>query len=293
MSEIKVLKGKDGWLFLQNDSNKIIDQITNKISYDKYHAFRFRINHQLRHGFLKEHKIKYFSFIIPNKEIVYAKYLPDGIIVSEERMTRRLEKEMQEYNLDYFNYILTPLLESEDKIFHTYRKGDTHWNQYGAFIFYKNLMNIINKQNNNLFVLSFDDIEFQKKNVKGDLISKLSGEVLDEDIIGMVKKASVELIYNNQVHNTGSLKIYENKKHLNYPKVVVFRDSFTTWMEHFIAESFSQTVFVHQANLDYKLIEKFSPDFVISIQIERFAIGVPCDVLGALQSQNEAKKRNQ
>jgi len=291
MSNLKILKGQDNWLFLQNDSNSIIDQITNKIPYDKYHTFRFRINHQLRHGYLKEQNIQYFAFIIPNKEIVYAQYLPDDIIVSEERMTRRLEKEMKDYSLDYFNYIVMPLLETKDKIFETYRKGDTHWNQYGAFIFYQNFMNIINN-NNDLSILSFNDIEFKIVKVKGDLISKLSDDILDEDVIGTIKEASAELVYNNQIHNTGSLKIYENKKHKNYPKIVIFRDSFTTWMEHYIAESFSQTVFVHQANVDYKLIENFLPDFVVSIQIEWFSIGVPCDVLGTLQSQNEAKKRN-
>lgn len=290
MEKSKVLQGKEGWIFLDNDTNRVIEQVTNAIPFDKYFTFRYRLNHQIRHGYLTSEGIDYYAAVIPNKEIVYAAFLPDDIIVSEERIIRRCEKAMYEHNLEFFLYpveALSPKLYAID----TYRKGDTHWNQFGAFIFYQHFIKLIEKSRK-IFLLSYEDILFEKVQVEGDLNKKLANNCLDEDIIGTIKNPTAKLTYNNNIHNTGSFKIYENSSHPEFPTAVIFRDSFTTWMEHYIAESFSKVYFVHQANLDYRLIEEYQPDIVCSIQVERFVSGVPCDVLGPLQSQNEAKKRN-
>ncbi len=246
------------------------------------------MNHQVRHGYLHSQGINYYAFVIPNKEVVYSEFLPEDIPLSENRIIRRCENEIKKHNLSYFNYFVNDLYSTNHDM-ETYRKGDTHWNQYGAFIYYRKIIEVINKEIKT-YSLSKDNITFKKVNIEGDLINKISEDSFDEDIIGSINDKQAELTYTNNVHNTGSLRIYENKVYTGYPTAIIFRDSFTTWMEHYIAESFSKVVFVHQSNLDYKYIEENKPDIVCSIQIERFAAGVPSDVLGPLQSQNEAKK---
>ncbi len=60
----------------------------------------------------------------------------------------------------------------------------------------------------------------------------------------------------------------------------------------FLAESFSRLIVVHQPNIDFTLVDTIKPDLVISLQIERFLLKIPNDVLGMTNQQYVRKKRN-
>ena len=59
------------------------------------------------------------------------------------------------------------------------------------------------------------------------------------------------------------------KSNSNDLKVLIFRDSFSSAMEKYLAESFGETVFIWSSIIDKKLIEKEKPDLVIHEIIER------------------------
>ena len=64
-------------------------------------------------------------------------------------------------------------------------------------------------------------------------------------------------------------------------RVLIFGDSFSEYRPHLltglIAETFQSTMFVWSAAIDFKLVEQFRPDIVVTEMAERFMSTLPDD----------------
>lgn len=275
-NQVKVLLGKDDWLFLDNDSNRVLDQLAGKLLFDRKQLFKWKLLLETRYSWLLEHGIKYFFLAAPNKECIYPEYTPEDLIVSEQRPIHQLIEQVASSKIlpkDFFLYPTTEIIAAKSNKL-TYPKGDTHWNFYGAYIAYCLLARRIASQFN-LKIIDESKINFTEKYTVGDLADKLSDCPQSLDYWADHEKKS-QCIFDNRIKNTGHLTIWENENK-TLPKAMLFHDSFSTRMLSFWAESFSRLVAVHQANLDYELILQERPDLVISQQVERFLIRIPDD----------------
>ncbi|MGL5795998.1 MAG: alginate O-acetyltransferase AlgX-related protein [Waterburya sp.] len=275
---LKVIEGKNNWLFLDNDSNQINQQLTGKKTFSETELFKWKLLLETRELLLNKYNISYCFLVVPNKGCVYSEYLPDSIKLSEDRCINQLINYLADNSFAKILYPLETLKEAKARDLPVYRLRDTHWTAFGAFIFYQYVMSQISKTVKT-YILSESSVEFSQ------VITKISdlGDKLDirEDVLleSKISNSSSKCIFNNNVKNTGNLMVFENTNQ-NLPKAVLFGDSFSSQLLKFLAESFSRLVIVWQPNLDYSIILNEKPDIVISQQVERFLVKIPDDFHG-------------
>lgn len=282
-----VLIGRDGYIFLRNDRNNTIAQITGKKVLTGRLLRAWQTLFELRNAWFAQRGISYYYLAAPCKECVYSDYLPDEIRVSENRPLMQLIRHLEKNNGSKIVYPLN-LLRPENNTQATYPKGDSHWNWYGAYVAYLELMRHINEsQPNPLRVLTANEIEFTDEPMASDLSAKIG--LTDIVTRGKVKKPKAHLILRNNVSNIGNYRVFENENK-KYPRAIMFRDSFSNYTMHYMAESFSRFVVVWQPNIDYSIVRHEMPDFVISQQAERFMVVVPDDLGGSTNRGHVAGK---
>lgn len=280
-----VLQGKDSWLFLKNDSNDVIKQITGNYDLGDEFLCKWKNVLTLRKSYFEARNIKYHYLCIPNKECVKKDFLPDGISLSDKRPFLLLENVFNNILKEGWSY---PIQELASGQYPSFPKGDTHWNQYGAYLSYKKMMTNMDVDN----IIDDDSIEFLTTQRVGDLISKLETGAKEEFITCKFNiPSSIKIEYDNGVSNTGRLIVINNPLALNNATLVFFRDSFGSALIHFLARTFSRVIAVWQPNIDWGILEKEAPQYVISQQVERFTISPPDDISGKTNNMI-AKSKN-
>ena len=275
---LKVIKGKNNWLFLDNDKNQVNQQISGKKTFSNRELFKWKILLETRKSLLNQYNISYYFLVIPNKGCVYPEYLPDSVKLTDYRCINQLSNYLSDNSFAKLLYPLSSLKRAKENELPVYRLRDTHWTAFGAFVVYQYLMSEISKLNKTCIISASSVRLAQASTTISDLGNKLN---IDRDIFinSEIDNPSSKRIFNNKIKNTGSLIIFENANQ-SLPKAVMFGDSFSSQLLIFLAESFSRLVVVWQPNLDYSVILNEKPDVVISEQVERFLVKIPDDIHG-------------
>lgn len=246
---------------------------------------------EMRARYFAARGIRYYYFVAPNKESVYADFLPEGFVLSDDRTVHRIMSAVKGIDCVKYMYPID-VMRRPDNLYETYPKGDTHWNYYGAFLAYREMMSRIG-EDVRVRVLDTSDVNFFEVKTRGDLINKIDQNASDTLVYSKVRSPRAKIVSNNHVSASGNVIIYENED-ASLPKLVIFRDSFSVHWLNYIAESFSRVVVVWQPNIDYTIVEKEAPDVVISEQAERFIIRVPNEIGGLLNKdyiENKLKNK--
>lgn len=275
-----ILYGKQRWLFLKSDSNRVQEQIAGTFPLPEDFQFRWAELFEQRAEMARQMGYRYCYSVAPNKECVYAEQLPDNITVSEDRPIRHVLAAAKGRVLH--RYHLEPLrrmaLLGED----SFVRGDTHWNHDGALIAFNETMRALD-----LPELPVSDFVSEQRDIEADLSIKMG--VLCPTTVLTIRNPRFRLVDNNQVNNIGQRRIYENEDK-SLPSCVFFRDSFTSHQLDMFASQFSRIVFLWQPNIDYGIVKAESPDVVINQQAERFLVSCPDDQTGPSHRDYEAKK---
>lgn len=275
------LDGSGDWLFLSNDTNRVIDQITGHYKLDVETERAWRETFQYRSEKARSLQFHYCFSVAPNKECVYGDRLPNGIVVSPLRPIHTVLDSARSANVASV-YHLDALINART-VSETYPPGDTHWTGWGALIAFNSLMLALD-----LPTLNFDRLTLQSHLIEGDLSGKRGRNTATTKII--IIKPDFSIIEDNKITNIGNLIVFTNSNQA-LPTAVVFRDSFTTFQLNLFASSFRRVVLVWQPNIDYTIIENERPDFVVSQHSERFLIRCPNDFSGKTNSQYVADKQ--
>ena len=270
----KYLEGKNGYLFLDNDTNGVIDQITGKTPFLKPKQDQWIRLLEARSYLLALSDICYIFAVAPAKEVVLSEQLPEGILVSEERPAQILCNRLSETGRVNLVYPLNELRDSASP-YQTFFVGDTHWTPYGAFIAYRA---ILEQAAVDLGFPLVTEAQLQPNQIEsfGDL-QVHANQSTPERVTGVsIRQSKAVTVMDNRKPNRGRLIIYENSNAPNV-RAIVFRDSFTETMLPFLAETFRRLVVVWNPFVDYDLIAQESPNLVINIMAERFLSQVPDD----------------
>ncbi len=285
MSESKqpfAFKGKDGWCFLDGDSNRWMDYLRGKVVLEKDVLASWNNLLEYRNEYFLNRKIPYVYLLAPSKERIFLDLLTD--VVNPDPV---YGPKLSLKNLLGINYIdpTSELITHRDS---SYSIGDTHWTQEGAYLAYKKLISVLDVLSVSNTCVSTLDFSWTQTVSQGDLHSKIG---IGPQAINYAKFNSSRLknIENNNVKNIGSYVVFEDQSACG-GVAVVFRDSFMSSMMPFLARSFKKTIFVWQPNLDYSIIEHFKPDVVISEQTERFLSRCPDDINGKTNADYVADK---
>lgn len=273
----RVVVGRDGWLFLQEDRNDALGQHTGQVKFSPQDKESLATLLRERRAVAESYGCIWITAVVPDKEALYAEFLPPDVTPVPRRPVHDF-LEIAGAEGAAAIYLLDDLQAAKAQG-DLYMRTDTHWNHRGAFVAYRAVCREITARGLNLELLDPDSISWIEQPVQGDLGSKLYPEVAEgKDVLprlaGRVRGA---LVHDNRVRNHGMVLIHEQPDREDLPTGMVFGESFAPPLVNFLKESFGRLIFVHTSMLVADLIERVRPDVVLSVPTERFLISVPDD----------------
>lgn len=275
-SSLKWYKGEGDWLFLGNDYVNTVAKrrLTIQPSDELIENVSAIFSALAKKG--SESNTKIALLVGPNKSSVYKEYLPKAMMPSDRRYSTIITDPLSRIsNLT----VVDPtdlLIESKFKNGILYWRTNTHWNQKGAYIAYKSLMDRLN--------LKAPSVKFElsEKKHSGDLIgiSKLKDFPLraDDDWNYKILVDSQfvrEELKDQPKDEFGWKGRVVNKKALNEMSVWVIGDSFTSAIRPYIEASFKEVKYIgHWSKKLSALPTELSnsvekPDLVLVVRVER------------------------
>ena len=282
----KVVQGKDGWLFLANDSNDTLAQHAGENLLTDLQVQQWHDLLEWRSAWLNLQGIPYVFMIAPDPHAVYADFLPDGFVPGETRPAVQVLDHLQERgSWAPVLYPLAALMDERDEL--VYPKTGSHWSEFGAFVGYRALMARITES---LPVrrLTRREVHLSFERRSGDLGRKFDPPILSRYVYVDVIEPRARLVHDNRVRNHGRLVEFQAEAY-NALTCLVFGDSYAVRLMPLIAEAFQTTYWAH-AYFDYDLVRELKPDMVVSVVSERGMIVVQSDTEPGLR-RLEAQKR--
>jgi hypothetical protein len=271
----KVMIGQEGWMFYNNSggSDFIFDSYTH---HDLFTPGELQAYVELKLAQKKTcevKNIKYFFGFCPQTQTIYPEYMPYFMNVQVRDTLSRAEqiKAALEQSSPDFKMIdlRSSIMEAKSQA-RLYRKLDSHWNSYGAYIGYKSLFDQIAPEIGvTPYHLSDFDITWVVSD-EGDLVSVSGAAPAPDSIPVFSPKSNVP----GFVHLT--TEGFPAKTFITYCEscpdertLLIFRDSYTEALEPFISRHFRKVVYAWW-RYDQTTVDLVNPDIVIELPVERY-----------------------
>lgn len=254
----EIIKGTDEWLFLREGTNNSYSYLTgsNKVDPAVQRQWLRTINSRASLGVPSAH------LICPEKLAVFPEFLPDCML--DDRRFARILAERPD--------VVYPVEALRERINGTscYPKSDTHFNEAGAI----NCVRIALEK----FGISWEfEPNWMIARFAGDLGAKLTPQQESESL-RLANPWSIRS-FDNDIVNRGRVMLIQNTAVENR-RLLLFGDSFSGLnLARIFSGAFSEVLFVHSLSIDYAVMQRFRPDFVIYELAERFLRLAPNDGL--------------
>lgn len=258
--QLKVILGKDEWLFLGNDSNRSVDQYVGNFKLDADVIKRWREFLNL----ISDKFIKYKSLFVipPSKESVFPEFYPFSR--GDNRPVDVILSVMSSMGFDYL--YPSQLLAIEKSAF---PKNDTHWSDYGAALCVDEILNYFALEN---FVRN---LKYVDRELPGDLGSKLNPPKISS-IKLLDNRPSGKLVYKNQFVNHGAAIIFSNPEAPLQNDLIIFGDSFGIGLYKIFSFHFRNVIYVYSpASPVLEIVERFRDPIILLEINERFLVNPP------------------
>lgn len=278
------MSGKDGWMFTTRWSS--VEMFQNKDLFSNEDLRKIQENLEHISVWAKQNGMKFYLFLVPDKERIYPEFYPDGF--EKENPISKIEQVYTFLNARSFVPVVYPgeaLMEAKDKHILFYKTG-THWNHRGAYVGYLELFNRIKKDFPHLKVMKEKDFNIVPKvSADVDIASALgidAYKVLPKSELTYdefeVKKPTVKSTY-AMVNKDKRIETYDfvSSNPSNQLSAVFYADSQFLRMNWYAAESFKKMLHIYTGyGRDYDLpymketIVKYKPDIFVIETGERF-----------------------
>ena len=267
----QVLFGSNGYLFLQNDANDTVAQITGRFLIEENKLSQIALVHRGRQ-LLGETilSFKYMHAVIPSKEVAGRLHLPSSVVFQGEGL-RPIERYLSLGLGDLWNPIYRPdvMASNFEKYFPV---TDTHWNHEGALAYLQAVLDEFDTE------LAEQLTQIQRKTYSiqqsGDLGLKLGMQKEAVEVIA-AQQTSARSVFCNEITNEGCVRWFRNDSSGNTRRAIILHDSFSLWFLSFLPELFSEVFMLHGTCLDVEFLRSFNPTDVLCFQAERFFPRVP------------------
>lgn len=258
----KVIKGKDNWLFHGIPSAINMYKKENLFSQDELKKAANLLSKY--DEYCKKHNKKFYFYIAPSKSMVYSEFYNETIRPKKENsisLAYQLISYLKENTDVKVIYPREELIKNKDKGL-LYWTTDTHWNEYGAYIGYKVLMDEINKdikssaKLNTLTVNKFVEVQEESGDMNNNLPKILRVKKFKTYTKPYVPK---DKYYCQQTQDATDIQNCKGK--LNDKTLLMFRDSFTINLIPYLASTYKQSKYIWQTDVDFNLMP--SADYVI------------------------------
>jgi alginate O-acetyltransferase complex protein AlgJ len=277
-----VVIGKDNWLFLMQDWVLADVQHTNSINEKDIEYYKKRYSEIT--SYFKNIGTNFIITVFPHKSTMYSEYLPKTIVPINSKSLLDIFKNDFQNNANFdLSVPFNKLKEAkESRLIYSKAYDQSHWNNYGAFIGYTELMKQAQKYIPNLKILTENDFNIIAVETKTNLGGSLFTTETDYDFklklpaTAVSDKSFFQKIYFKSEDPWRSYNYYKNNDS-TLPKAIVVGDSYV-WMFMLdkMAESFSQLVFIHQLDIGNlnAIYSRVKPDIVIAAGLNTTMLGI-------------------
>lgn len=270
----QVVAGKEDWLFyVEKIDSDSIAEYEGTDRYTEAEMQEFLVAALANQNRMGERGIQTAVLVAPNKENVYAEYMPDRYIHNPVSNTDLLVEYLQKQGIG----VLSPKeelckLRSEKQLYYTY---DSHWNQLGAYVGAKQLLDFWGIPMDNLLereITSYALNENYHEGAWSDLAHMAGLNYVFEDEIEYEVQGTVQIDWNQYAVEQFSKQVshYTNEKALLAKKIFLIGDSFRTAMIPALSEVFQEVYVIHRSDYTPEMLETVSPDYVVVEYVERY-----------------------
>jgi alginate O-acetyltransferase complex protein AlgJ len=266
-----VLIGRNGWLFLRpdGDQNFIAFRGLNPFSEDELDAWQHVL--EQRAAWLAARGIPCLFVIPPNKETIYPEYLSDE--VSPIRPPSRLDQlveHVRETHSPIHLLDLRPVLLAAKSSGRLYFKTDTHWNDLGAYVAYRAILDAAKDLLPNWNIVPQPRSNFvpgKAPVVEGDLARMMDmSDQYPDEWLSLTRKIPFD-VPPGAMDPKGIAVTDLNDPML--PRLVFYHDSFAIALAPMIGPNFNHVFWSFNYEIDPKVIDREKPDLFIDEFLER------------------------
>lgn len=267
---MKVLEGEDRWLFLDNDTNRSVDQYTGRLLLDDQGLQRWRDFLDATRALAAQVQARHAVVVAPSKEeVMRHRYPHQRAAVTVLDQVRALARP-EDHLLD-----TAPLLRKHRPPGACFKRTDTHWTDRGAMLATLATMSKLgfDAQTAQDF---FAADAYVKRSFAGDLGLKLipPRKALTE-FLG-VPHAPARTVFDNKLPNFGRVMIFQQAMPCFDSRALVFGASSAYVMLQYLSRLFRRTVFIHSgASVDEAVVQHERPDVLVLQSNGRFLIVPP------------------
>ena len=278
-----VIVGKSGWLYF--GGNPDILDIRNIWPFDPKQLEQWAKTLTNKKTWLEKKGIEYLFVIPPGKQLVYPEFLPAHLkIFPRESRLDQLVSHLQENTDVTLLDLRTSLIsekQRENPVYEPlYYKTGTHWNDYGAYIGYKALVDQLNNLGLAIKPFRVSDDGFMRIKHPGEdlagnleLANELSYFKVDfrEELATC---ARYQLIDSDADMALKQVSWFSTTCESRPYRVLMLRDSFSLSMMPYLSETFGYIMYVPHSpaplNAIKQLVEIHKPDIVIELRSSRW-----------------------
>ena len=272
--------GKDNWMFYDaakvSNGNSIIGYL-GEFRLGKSQLEHLKTLMERERDFYKKYGADYVLMVIPDKENVYAEYMPDywqKARVSDEAVSDDGLKFLSE-NSNVQTLRMKPLLLAAKKetSYPLYYKYDTHWNDIGGFIGFYNLMQSLKKYGVATdFIKPFTEYDITENGLSNSDMSPIEKD--QRYALAYYPEISYRVVPTDRKY----VIVYENDNPLIKGTIMIVGDSFAGAMLPYLARTFERVVNVgygsKEKGLYQKIMTEYKPQWVVHELIERYFISL-------------------
>ena len=278
------MSGKNGWMYTTRWSS--VEMFQNKDLFSNNDLRKIQENLEILSVWAKKHGMKFYLFLVPDKERIYPEFYPDGFEkVNEISKIEQVEEFLKARSFVPVIYPETALMKQKKNHILYYKTG-THWNHRGAYVGYLELFKRLKKDFPNLKIMKESDFDIQPKlSADVDIASALgidAYKVLPKEDLTYeefeVKKATVSSSY-QMVNKEKRIETFDfrSSNPKNKLRAVFYADSQFLRMNWYAAESFKNMLHIYTGyGRDYDIpymqetIANYKPDIFVLETGERF-----------------------
>jgi len=266
-----VLVGKANWLF--TTEMQMIDHYTGQLQFTPEQLRDWQVLLEKRRDWLARRGISYLFVVAPDKQSIYSKELPDWAVKV------RPQTKLDQFYAYMHAHSTVPVLDLRGVVRDarqtcpTYFKTDTHWNMFGGFMAYQELIRNLATVAPALKLEPLPLASFTLTNHPEpgmDLARILGLSMAESNAFSLIPKPGLPQFTTKLARPDHPME----PQFINNPqaqgRMIVFQDSFAMSWISFLGYHFNQVTYLWEYDLDPVWIEREKPDIVVSEMVERF-----------------------
>ncbi len=270
----KVVVGNDGWFYLGNSYNRVVDQHRGLLPLSADSARIIAQHLTATQQRLAKQGIRFYVLIAPDSHTIYPEHLPTQLTVSTQPSRLDvLTKAMEQTRVPFVDIRDTLLAAKKEQV--VYYQTDTHWNDYGTLIGSAALLNRIRQDIPTLPAPRLTDYRIQKqRGLGGDLTTMLTVQDEHRDQVYFDIKPAPDRTARqvaevpNPVSGFPSVRFTRTTSD-GLPQLLFIGDSFSHSMMQFVPGYFQSAFFMRGRHLDPAVVAAERPDVVVVEIVER------------------------